>query len=192
MKIKGKSIKFSQLFFLAIYYGIAQYLPNSYSVILGRASNWFRVFCVKHIFKKCGRKICIERKAFFASGVDIEIGDYSGIGINAHIPNGTIIGNYVMMGPNCFILDVNHNTSDVTIPMCKQGMSEKKITRIGNDVWIGRDVHITPGRTIADGSIVAMGCVLTKDFPPFSVIGGNPSRLLKNRNQINEKDFSSI
>lgn len=121
----------------------------------------------KHIFMKCGKHVNIERKAFFASGIDIEIGDYSGIGINAHVPNGTIIGNYVMMGPNCFILDVNHDTSDTTRPMCQQGMTEKKITRIGNDVWIGRYVHMTPGRTISDGSVIAMRAVLTKDFLPY-------------------------
>ena len=135
----------------------------------------------KHIFKKCGKHVNIERKAWFASGLDIEIGDYSGIGINAHIPNGTIIGDYVMMGPNCFILDVNHKVSDVDTPMCFQGHVPKKITRIGNDVWIGRDVHMTPGRTIADGSIIAMGAVLTKDFPPYSVVGGNPAKLIKSR-----------
>ena len=135
----------------------------------------------KHIFKKCGKHVNIERKAFFASGIDIEIGDYSGIGINAHIPNGTIIGDYVMMGPNCFILDVNHKVSDVDTPMCFQGHVPKKITRIGNDVWIGRDVHMTPGRTIADGSIIAMGAVLTKDFPPYSIVGGNPAKLIKYR-----------
>ena len=52
---------------------------------------------------------------------------------------------------------------------------------IGNDVWIGRDVHMTPGRTIADGSIIAMCAVLTKDFPPYSVVGGNPAKLIKSR-----------
>ena len=52
---------------------------------------------------------------------------------------------------------------------------------IGNDVWIGRDVHMTPGRTIADGSIIAMASVLTKDFPPYSVVGGNPAKLIKSR-----------
>ena len=67
----------------------------------------------KHIFKKCGKHVNIERKVFFASGIDIEIGDYSGIGINAHIPNGTIIGDYVMMGPNCFILDVNLSFANI-------------------------------------------------------------------------------
>ena len=135
----------------------------------------------KHIFKKCGKHVNIERKAFFASGIDIEIGDYSGIGINAHVPNGTIFGNYVMMGPNCFILDVNHDISDTTRPMCQQGMTEKKITRIGNDVWIGRDVHMTPGRTISDGSVIAMRSVLTKDFPPYSIVGGNPAKLIRYR-----------
>lgn len=184
MKIKGKDISVKQIICLTLYYGVARYLPQSGSFFnIGRKTRY--ALC-KRIFKKCGKNVNIERKAHFASGVDIEIGDYSGIGINAHIPNGTIIGDYVMMGPNCFILDINHDTSDLNKPMCFQGMISKKITRIGNDVWIGRDVHITPGRTIADGSIVAMAAVLTKDFPPYSVVGGNPARLLKSRKQSNE------
>mgnify|MGYP003501875962 FL=1 len=65
--------------------------------------------------------------------------------------------------------------------MCQQGMTEKKITRIGNDVWIGRDVHMTPGRTISDGSVIAMRSVLTKDFPPYSIVGGNPAKLIRYR-----------
>ena len=95
---------------MALYYGFARYLPKSNTY--GNLGGKFRYALCKHIFKKCGKHVNIERKAWFASGLDIEIGDYSGIGVNAHIPNGTIIGNYVMMGPNCFILDVNHNTSD--------------------------------------------------------------------------------
>lgn len=179
MKIHNKEIKLKQLVCLVLYYGFAQYLPKSNTY--GNVGGVIRYALCKHIFKKCGKHVNIERKAFFASGLDIEIGDNSGIGVNAHIPNGTIIGNYVMMGPNCFILDVNHNTSDVSRPMCMQGMVEKKITRIGNDVWIGRDVHMTPGRTVADGSIIAMCAVLTKDFPPYSVVGGNPAKLIKSR-----------
>lgn len=179
MIIQGKSIKMTQLLCLVLYYGIAQYLPKSHT--FGNVGGEIRYRLCKQIFKKCGKCVNIERKAFFASGIDIEIGDYSGIGINAHIPNGTIIGDYVMMGPNCFILDVNHKVSDLETPMCFQGHVPKKITRIGNDVWIGRDVHMTPGRTIADGSIVAMSSVLTKDFPPYSIVGGNPAKLIKSR-----------
>ena len=179
LKIRNKELEFKKLVYLMLYYGFAQYLPKSNTY--GNMGGVIRYALCKHIFKKCGKHVNIERKAHFASGLDIEIGDYSGIGINAHIPNGTIIGDYVMMGPNCFILDVNHNTSDVSCPMCMQGMIEKKITRIGNDVWIGRDVHMTPGRTVADGSIIAMCAVLTKDFPPYSVVGGNPAKLIKSR-----------
>ena len=179
MTIHGKTIKIGQIICLALYYGFAQFLPKSNTFF--NVGGGIRYFLCKHIFKKCGKHVNIERKAFFASGIDIEIGDYSGIGINAHIPNGTIIGDYVMMGPNCFILDVNHKVSDVDTPMCFQGHVPKKITRIGNDVWIGRDVHMTPGRTIADGSIIAMGAVLTKDFPPYSIVGGNPAKLIKYR-----------
>ena len=179
MTIHGKTIKIGQIICLALYYGFAQFLPKSNTFF--NVGGGIRYCLCKHIFKKCGKHVNIERKAFFASGIDIEIGDYSGIGINAHIPNGTIIGDYVMMGPNCFILDVNHKVSDVDTPMCFQGHVSKKITRIGNDVWIGRDVHMTPGRTIADGSIIAMGAVLTKDFPPYSIVGGNPAKLIKYR-----------
>ena len=179
MTIHGKTIKIGQIICLALYYGFAQFLPKSNTFF--NVGGGIRYCLCKHIFKKCGKHVNIERKAFFASGIDIEIGDYSGIGINAHIPNGTIIGDYVMMGPNCFILDVNHKVSDVDTPMCFQGHVPQKITRIGNDVWIGRDVHMTPGRTIADGSIIAMGAVLTKDFPPYSIVGGNPAKLIKYR-----------
>lgn len=179
MTIHGKTIRIGQIICLALYYGFAQFLPKSNTFF--NVGGGIRYCLCKHIFKKCGKHVNIERKAFFASGIDIEIGDYSGIGINAHIPNGTIIGDYVMMGPNCFILDVNHKVSDVDTPMCFQGHVSKKITRIGNDVWIGRDVHMTPGRTIADGSIIAMGAVLTKDFPPYSIVGGNPAKLIKYR-----------
>lgn len=58
---------------------------------------------------------------------------------------------------------------------------DEKITRIGNDVWIGRDVHMTPDRTISDGTIIAMAAVLTKDFPPYSIVGGNSAKIIKSR-----------
>lgn len=142
---------------------------------------YLRYLCGKHLFKRCGVHVNIEKGAWFGSGQNIEIGDYSGIGINAHIPSDTIIGKYVMMGPNCFILDSNHTVSDISKPMCFQGMAKSKRTIIEDDVWIGRDVKMTPGRHISKGSIIAMSCVLTKDFPPFSIVGGNPSRLIKSR-----------
>lgn len=185
MTIKGKNIPIAKFFWLALYYGFARYLPmsNTYGNIGGVCRRWV---CI-HLFKKTGKNVNVERKAWFGSGMDIELGDNSGIGINARIPNGTIIGDNVMMGPNCFILEVNHVYEDTTIPMMRQGMSTRKATRIGNDVWIGRDVFMTPGRIIADHSIIAARCVLVKDFPEYSIVGGNPSCLIKSRIKDNNK-----
>lgn len=181
IKIQGKSISVIQIGCLVAYYGFARYLPNSHSYC--KMGGVIRRFLCKQLFKKMGKNVNIERGAWFASGLDIEIGDNSGIGINAHIPNGTIIGSDVMMGPNCFILDVNHVFERTDIPMIQQGKTSKHITRIGNDVWIGRDVFMTSGRTIADHSIIAGHCILVKDFPEWSIIGGNPSRLIRSRIQ---------
>lgn len=164
-------------FYLALYYWFAQYLP-SYGFFSG---NKLRRFCCKHIFKYCGENVTIERRAYFGSGRELSLGDYSGLGVNCVVPGDTTIGKYVMMGPNCHIFAVNHEYKDTETPMCLQGTTPSKKTIIEDDVWIGQNVIMTPGRTIKKGSIVAAGCVLCKDFPAYSIIGGNPSKLIKSR-----------
>ena len=52
---------------------------------------------------------------------------------------------------------------------------------VGNDVWLGYDALILPGVTIGDGAIVAARAVVTRDVPPYTVVGGNPARPLKQR-----------
>lgn len=166
---------------LILYYGFARYLPVSYFPIIGKACKWVRYRLCRKIFKKCGTNVNVERLAFFGSGKNIEIGNNSGLGINCTIPSNTIIGDNVMMGPNCYILGANHAFDRTDIPMCQQGSTTPLQTVIEDDIWIGRNVVMTPGRTIKKGSIVAMGCVLCKDFHEYSIIGGNPSRLIRSR-----------
>ena len=169
------------LIFLTIYYGFAQYLPPSYNRVFGRLSKWLRYQCCRRLFKECGCNVNVERKAYFGTGSMICIGDNSGLGINCVIPNGSIIGKDVMMGPNCFIHSTNHNFDRVDIPMNQKGETEALPVIIGDDVWIGQSVTIMRGRKIESGSIIPANCVLTKDFPPYSVVGGNPSNLIKTR-----------
>ncbi|MFF2444960.1 Vat family streptogramin A O-acetyltransferase [Priestia megaterium] len=54
-------------------------------------------------------------------------------------------------------------------------------TIIGNDVWIGMDTVIMPGINIGDGAIVAAKSVITKDVEPYTIVGGNPARKIKER-----------
>jgi virginiamycin A acetyltransferase len=54
-------------------------------------------------------------------------------------------------------------------------------TVIGNDVWLGYDVLVMPGVKIGDGAIVAARSVVTKDVPPYTVVGGNPAQVVKQR-----------
>lgn len=116
-----------------------------------------------------------------AGGGELRIGDNSGIGINCTVPPNIIIGKNVMMGPNCFFFAHNHSIDRLDIPMIEQGFAPSKEISIGDDVWIGRGVYVLPGRTINTGCVIGCGTVLTKDFPPYSVIGGVPGKILKMR-----------
>ncbi len=54
-------------------------------------------------------------------------------------------------------------------------------TVVGNDVWIGYNATIMPGVHIGDGAIIASGSIVTKDVAPYSIVGGNPAKLIKQR-----------
>lgn len=181
MKLFSYKMRVQKVIWLCMYYGIGYWLPDSYLPILGKISNWFRVRCAHHIFAKCGNIRTINRKVYFHKGTNIEIGDESGIGANCDIPEDIIIGNNVMISRNVFILNRNHRYDRLDLPINEQGFYETKQTIIEDDVWIGLRSILTPGRIVRKGSIVAMGSVLTKDFPMYSVVGGNPAKLIKSR-----------
>lgn len=54
-------------------------------------------------------------------------------------------------------------------------------TIIGNDVWIGYRATIMPGVKIGDGAIIASNATVTKDVPPYAIVGGNPAELIRKR-----------
>lgn len=56
-----------------------------------------------------------------------------------------------------------------------------KKTIVEHDVWIGHGAHIKQGVVIGTGSVVGMGAVVTKDVPPYSIVGGNPAHVIRKR-----------
>lgn len=169
----------TKYFFLILYYAFARHLPRSSK---SKISKNIRYFICKKIFKYCGKNVNIEKGAWFGNGCNLEIGDYSGLGFNCIVQNNISIGENVLMGPNCIIQESKHVFDRTDIPIRLQGATNvKSKVIIKDDVWIGRDVMIIGDKIIEKGSILAARTVLTKNFPEYSIIGGNPSVLIRNR-----------
>ena len=118
--------------------------------------------------------------AGYLRGMFYKIGDFSELGTNSIIQSNTFIGNNVIMGPDVKIFTKNHKFDSITIPIQFQGHTEEKVT-IGNDVWLGANVIITPGVNIGNHVIVAAGSVVTKDIPDYAIVGGIPAKIIKMR-----------
>jgi acetyltransferase-like isoleucine patch superfamily enzyme len=116
------------------------------------------------------------------AGVGLKVGNNSNIGPYSYIGcSGYIeIGDNVMMSPRVSIYSENHNFSDPEIPMNEQGVT-RSFVKIEDDCWIAANSVILAGVTIGKGSVVAAGSIVTKDVPPFSIVAGNPAKVIKNR-----------
>ncbi|WWT15116.1 CatB-related O-acetyltransferase [Pararoseomonas sp. SCSIO 73927] len=115
----------------------------------------------------------------------VKVGRYCSIGRDLVIPaprhplervsTGSFMYNAEDIAVRTAILDAKANYSAFA------PVSQKPMPVIGNDVWIGHSVILMPGITIGDGAVVAAGAVVTKDVPPYAIVGGNPARVIKQR-----------
>jgi len=120
---------------------------------------------------------------------DGKIGKYSTIGPNSILKAN--IGRYCSIGPNVKTISGNHPISFYSIHPAVYKQFPQYIDKdfnedlgsvnIGNDVWIGDSVLIKGGICIGDGAIIGMGSVVVKDVPPFSIVCGNPAKVLRYR-----------
>jgi len=129
---------------------------------------------------------------FDEAGEGLEMGDNSNLGAFAYVGcSGYVkIGSNVMMGPRVTLLAESHNFAATEIPMKSQGVSRSFIT-IEDDCWIGSSSTILPGVTVGTGSIIAAGAVVTKDVPPYSVVGGVPAKILRSRQAVGQDPVSN-
>lgn len=117
-------------------------------------------------------------------GVGFEIGDNSNIGAYGYMgaAGGIRIGKNVMMGPRVSLLAEQHVIDRVDIPMRDQGTTRQGIV-IEDDVWLGANCCVLDGVTVGRGAVVAAGAVVTKDVPPFAIVGGVPARIIRMRTE---------
>jgi virginiamycin A acetyltransferase len=118
-----------------------------------------------------------------------------------------IIGNFVSIAPGVkFVLGVNHQTKTISSFPFKSILEEtslvdtisKGVTVIEDGVWIGENALILDGVRIGRGSIVAACSVVNKDVSPYSIVGGNPAKLIRYKfpddiiNIIDKIDFNHL
>ncbi len=115
-------------------------------------------------------------------GDGLIIGDDVGIAANAFISvrAKVEIGSKTIFGPGVKIFSENHIFEDLNTAIYLQGASKVGV-KIGEDCWIGANVVVLDGVTIGDKCVVAAGAVVTKDIPPFSIVGGIPAKVIKGR-----------
>ena len=108
--------------------------------------------------------------------------------------NQTIIGKFCSIANNVVIGGGMHPMNWVsTSPVFYEGRDSVKTkfsthtrealrtTVIGHDVWIGQNVIIKQGVSIGTGSVIGMGSIVTKDVDPYTIVAGNPAKLIRNR-----------
>ena len=109
------------------------------------------------------------------------IGARTKIGLSNTIIGPVTIGNDIRLAQNITLSGLNHNYTDVNLPIHVQGVTTAPIV-IEDETWIGANVVVLAGVTIGKHCIVAAGSVVTKNVPSYSVAVGNPARVVKKYN----------
>ena len=165
----------SKIYYI-LYTILAKNLPYSRRLFLAKK---IRGYFAKKIMKRTGKNINIETGAIF--NPNVELGDNSSIGVKCEIIGKAKIGSNVMMGPEVILYAQNHMFRRKDELIMSQGYETEKGVVIEDDVWIGRRAIILPGVTVKKGTVIGAGAIVTKSFPEYSIIAGNPAKVIGTR-----------
>ena len=147
-----------------------------------RGSLGKRVTIAPELKINAGDRIAIRDDVFLAGSGRLKIGDRSTVNSGCILTamDSIEIGSDVMLAPRVYVLDVDHNFSDRTKPISKQGYTIAPVI-IEDGVWIGANAVITKGVKIGEGAIIAANAVVTQDVEPYTIVGGVPAKCIGKR-----------
>ena len=156
-------------------YGLVKYLP-----MLG--GDVFRWLVLKLFLQKIDGWVSFRDNVTIWFPEGVRIGSGSMVGENCFLDGygGLTIGRDVLIAHNSSLIAEDHGYATRQIPIRRQPKTAGAIV-VGDDVWIGCGVRVLKGATIGDGAIIAAGAVVTKDVPPYAIVGGIPGRVLAMR-----------
>lgn len=145
--------------------------------------NRLKAFFLSLVGAKIGKRVVFYPGVWVAPGRNLVVGDDVDFALDVLVTSsgGVNIGDRTLIGYRTQILSSNHRIPEGHGRIFDAGHDSKPIV-IGKDVWIGANCLILPGITIGDGAVVAGGSVVTKDVAAFTIVAGNPARVLKERN----------
>lgn len=133
----------------------------------------------------------VPENIFDISKVEIGVETYGRLNIvNFGDKHHLKIGSYVSMADGItFILDAEHLTSHISTYPFKVNITKEETSEaigkgdiiVEDDVWIGYGATIMSGVHIGQGAVIAAGAVVTKDIPPYAIVGGVPAKVIKYR-----------
>lgn len=112
---------------------------------------------------------------------NVIIGNHNYIGKKCHFGADVVIKNYVMIADSVSFVGGDHEFSLLGEFMCNSGRGSSSVIVVESDTWIGHGAIVLDGITVGRGSIIGAGSVVTKDVHPYTVVAGNPAKVIKKR-----------
>ena len=144
-------------------------------------------FFYKKMLRGCGSNVRFSALTSDFTYRNLTIGNDVYIGPHALFlctESQIFIGNKVLFGPHVTIIGGDHRITDVgrfIYDVLDKHPEDDQDVHIEDDVWIGTNTTLLKGVTVGRGAVVAAGALVTKDVPPYAIVGGVPAKVLKYR-----------